>query len=77
MWLAWARLFSDTDVIAVAVSQLFAAQGFFVVCWDLDAEGVFFPDDDFLRDFLQLEGGAAWLRDHGADVPAELQARAS
>jgi len=73
MWVAWARQSSETGLIAVAVSLLLAAQGSFVACWDPDHQGAFFPDDDYLREFLQLEGGTSWLRDHGAEVPMPVR----
>lgn len=73
-FLVWARQSSDHGVIAVAVTQLLAAQGFFVACWERDADGPLFPTDDYLHEFLTLEGGFEWLAQHDADVPAELRA---
>lgn len=72
VWLYWARQFSQTDVVAVAVTNLFAAQGLFVVCWEREPDPRLFPEDDYLREFLALERGGEWLVDHGAEVPSEL-----
>jgi hypothetical protein len=74
VWLTWARQFSETAMIAVGVTQLFAAQGFFVACWGREPEGEPFPGDDYLREALAQDGGIEWLAEHAAEVPPELSA---
>lgn len=73
-WMMWVRKFhgANLEVIAVAVTQLFAAQGFFAVTWDKDRCNLF-PDDEYLRRFLELTGGLDWLTSHGAKIPEQLQ----
>jgi hypothetical protein len=73
-WLGWARQGSDVEVLAVAGSQLLAAQGFFIVTHDRKAREEVFPQEEFLGRLLKQSGGLDWLKRHEVELPAWLPA---